>query len=133
MAILQSTVPQSLKTSAVLPLASPKLQDLHDLKAIHDFNWDELQKALNDRLIGREYFQNIFSTHQSLMPTTIHDLTPEGSFSVKGSRKGWYFTGDMRYAAYKKHIEDVKGVKTAVYRLKKRLMWHLYRIKIEEV
>lgn len=32
-----------------------------------------------------------------------------------------------------KHIEDVKGVKTAVYRLKKRLMWHLYRINIEEV
>ena len=33
----------------------------------------------------------------------------------------------------RKHIEDVKGVKTAVYRLKKRLMWHLYRINIEEV
>lgn len=87
MAILQSTVTQSLKTSAVLPLASPKLQDLHDLKAIHDFNWDELQKALNDRLIGREYFQNIFSTHQSLMPTTIHDLTPEGLLASKAVAK----------------------------------------------
>lgn len=30
------------------------------------------------------------------------------------------------------HVEDVKGVKTAVYKLKKRLMWHIYRIDIEE-
>lgn len=31
------------------------------------------------------------------------------------------------------HVEDVKGVRTAVYKLKKRLMWHIYRISIEEV
>lgn len=31
------------------------------------------------------------------------------------------------------HVEDVKGVRTAVYKLKKRLMWHIYRIDIEEI
>ena len=31
------------------------------------------------------------------------------------------------------HVEDVKGVRTAVYKRKKRLMWHIYRISIEEV
>ena len=30
------------------------------------------------------------------------------------------------------HVEDVKGVRTPVYKLKKRLMWHIYRIEIEE-
>lgn len=85
-----------------------RILDLATLKDLHDFNFDDLQKALNDRLIGREYFQTLFSTHQSLMPTTVHDFDPTGSFAVLGSRKGWYFTGDMRYAAYKKHIEDVQ-------------------------
>jgi hypothetical protein len=32
-----------------------------------------------------------------------------------------------------RHVEDVKGVKTDVYRLKKRLMWHLWGINVEEV
>lgn len=85
-----------------------RILDLATLKDLHDFNFDDLQKPLNDRLIGREYFQTLFSTHQSLMPTTVHDFDPTGSFAVLGSRKGWYFTGDMRYAAYKKHIEDVQ-------------------------
>ncbi len=31
------------------------------------------------------------------------------------------------------HVEDVKGVRTAVYRLKKRILWHLFKINIEEV
>lgn len=31
------------------------------------------------------------------------------------------------------HVEDVKGVRTAVYKLKKRLMWQVHRIAIEEI
>ena len=31
------------------------------------------------------------------------------------------------------HVEDVKGVKTAVYQLKKRLMYHVHGIIIDEV
>lgn len=33
----------------------------------------------------------------------------------------------------KLHVEDVKGVRTAVYKLKKRLMWQVHRIAIEEI
>ncbi|MDD7612005.1 MAG: DUF1064 domain-containing protein [Spirochaetales bacterium] len=32
-----------------------------------------------------------------------------------------------------RHVEDVKGVKTPVYKLKKRLMWEKYHIEVEEV
>ena len=39
-----------------------------------------------------------------------------------------YFDENM-----KRHVEDVKGVKTPVYNLKKRLMWHVHHILIEEV
>lgn len=31
------------------------------------------------------------------------------------------------------HVEDVKGMQTAVYKLKKRLLWHLFHIAVEEV
>ena len=32
-----------------------------------------------------------------------------------------------------RHVEDVKGVRTDVYKIKKRLMWHIHKINIEEV
>lgn len=31
------------------------------------------------------------------------------------------------------HVLDAKGVKTAVYQVKKKMLWHLKRIAIEEV
>lgn len=31
------------------------------------------------------------------------------------------------------HVEDSKGFRTKEYKLKKRLMWHLYGIEVEEV
>ena len=31
------------------------------------------------------------------------------------------------------HVEDSKGFRTKEYQLKKRLMWHYYGIKVEEV
>ena len=33
----------------------------------------------------------------------------------------------------RRHVQYFKGVRTAVYRLKKRLMWHVHGIAIEEV
>lgn len=47
---------------------------------------------------------------------------------------------DMKYIAdfvyldanNHRHIEDVKGVRTDVYKIKKRLMWHIHGIAIEE-
>lgn len=32
-----------------------------------------------------------------------------------------------------RHVEDVKGVRTDVYKIKKRLMWHIHKINVEEV
>lgn len=45
------------------------------------------------------------------------------------------YVADFTYfdAEGKRHVEDVKGVRTDVYRLKKRLMWHVHRIDVEEV
>ena len=31
------------------------------------------------------------------------------------------------------HVEDVKGFRTKEYMIKKRLMWYLYKIKVEEI
>jgi hypothetical protein len=39
-----------------------------------------------------------------------------------------YFDLDGKF-----HVLDAKGVKTAVYQVKKKLLWHTRRIQIEEV
>ena len=66
------------------------------------------------------------------------ELIPAEIGADKKKLRSIVYLADFVYLTEKngmlqKHIEDVKGVKTAVYRLKKRLMWHLYRINIEEV
>ena len=66
------------------------------------------------------------------------ELIPAEVGAEKKKLRSIIYLADFVYLTEKdgvsqKHIEDVKGVKTAVYRLKKRLMWHLYRISIEEV
>lgn len=66
------------------------------------------------------------------------ELIPAEVGANKKKLRSIVYLADFVYLTKKngmlqKHIEDVKGVKTAVYRLKKRLMWHLYRINIEEV
>lgn len=67
----------------------------------------------------------------------ISDLRihPPYSLEVKGVKLGKYLA-DFAYldaATQREIVEDVKGVKTAVYRLKKKLVWAIYRIKIVEV
>lgn len=66
------------------------------------------------------------------------ELIPAEVGADKKKLRSIVYLADFVYLTEKdgepqKHIEDVKGVKTAVYKLKKRLMWHLYRINIEEV
>ncbi len=44
------------------------------------------------------------------------------------------YVADFMYRdAGGRHVVDFKGVRTAVYKLKKRLMWHIHGINIEEV
>ena len=61
-------------------------------------------------------------------------LQPAYPLVVNGVRVGKY-VGDFAYTERdgRRVLEDVKGVKTAVYQLKKRLMAALYGIVITEV
>lgn len=63
------------------------------------------------------------------------ELQPHYPLVVNGQRVAVYI-GDFLYVdsrSKQKVLEDVKGVKTPVYRLKKKLMMALYGIDIVEV
>lgn len=60
-------------------------------------------------------------------------LQPRYPLVVFGTRVGTY-VGDFLYSGAKGAIlEDVKGIKTPVYRIKKKLVLALYGIEIMEV
>lgn len=61
------------------------------------------------------------------------ELQPEFSIEINGQHICKY-RADFRYKAEDKTvIEDAKGFKTVVYKLKKRMVEALYNIKIVEV
>ena len=63
------------------------------------------------------------------------ELQPRFDLTVNGHKCGFY-KADFRYkevATGLVVVEDVKGVKTAVYQLKKKLMKALHNISIREV
>jgi Protein of unknown function (DUF1064) len=67
----------------------------------------------------------------------IHDLElqPRYDLVVNGVKCGFY-RGDFRYvdvASCETVLEDVKGIRTPVYQLKKRLIKAIYNIDIVEV
>jgi hypothetical protein len=67
----------------------------------------------------------------------IYDLTlqPRFDLSVNGVKIGTY-VADFRYVDGETHeilVEDVKGVRTPVYRLKAKLVKALYGITVQEV
>lgn len=67
---------------------------------------------------------------------TITDLELQPKFDlVVGGVKVCRYVGDFAYTARdgRPVLEDVKGVKTAVYRLKAKLLWALHGIRITEV
>ncbi len=61
-------------------------------------------------------------------------LQPRWELVVNGERIGFY-KADFRYKDMEdvEHVIDVKGMKTAVYQLKKRLMYACWGIRITEV
>lgn len=73
----------------------------------------------------------------------IKSLSLQVPFVLLGKEKGLdgKTLREMKYIADfvyldkngKMHVEDVKGMKTDVYKIKKRLMWHIHGIAIEEV
>ena len=63
------------------------------------------------------------------------ELQPKYDVIVNGVKIG-FWKGDFRYWLVKEKqrvIEDVKGVKTPVYRLKKKLVEAIYGIEIVEI
>ena len=65
----------------------------------------------------------------------ISDLILQPKFPVEvcGKKICTYVADFLYYENGKKIIEDVKGVKTPVYRLKKKLVEAIYNITIKEV
>ncbi len=62
------------------------------------------------------------------------ELHPKYDLVVNGKKIGFY-KADFRYISQdgQTHVEDAKGVRTAVYALKKRMVEAIYSITIEEV
>lgn len=62
------------------------------------------------------------------------ELQPRYDLVVNGAKIGFY-KADFRYidADGLQHVEDAKGMRTAVYALKKRIVEALYHFTIEEV
>ena len=65
----------------------------------------------------------------------IEDLRiqPRFSLDVNGQRIGTYRADFSYYIGHKYFVEDVKGVKTEVYKLKKKLMKAIHDIEIMEI
>lgn len=72
----------------------------------------------------------------------IRQLRRQVSYELVPSERGpdgktlrpMRYVADFVYtdASGREHVEDVKGVRTEAYKLKKRLMWHILGIAIEE-
>lgn len=72
----------------------------------------------------------------------IHGLERQVPFQLVPSETGpdGKRLRPMRYVADfvwtdaegREHVEDVKGVRTEAYKIKKRLMWHILGIAVEE-
>jgi len=81
---------------------------------------------------GRRYQQLLLLGHAGQIANL--ELQPHFELRVDGQRIGRY-VADFAYDDVKtgaRVVEDVKGVKTPVYRLKKRLVEALYGIRIQE-
>lgn len=66
--------------------------------------WDDLQKALNDRLLGRESTQVITANYLSQIMTQTTNFLYQDAFSFPGNAVGWYFLGDRGDKHYQKHV-----------------------------
>lgn len=63
------------------------------------------------------------------------EIHPSWSFTIDGVKIGKYI-GDFAYydrRSGERIVEDVKGVRTAVYRLKKKLMLAIHGIEVVEI
>lgn len=64
-----------------------------------------------------------------------YELVPPRRENGKTKDRGVYYFADFVYTDNegKEIVEDVKGYRTEVYKIKKKLMWDRYEIDIKEV
>jgi len=96
---------------------------------------------------GREEAGGYDSKHEMLVATNLHALAACGKIRQLEEHPRFVlipadppftqtvYISDFSYRDLegKLHVLDAKGIKTQVYLLKKKLMWHVHRIMVEEV
>jgi Protein of unknown function (DUF1064) len=109
------------------PYKASKASKYHNQKTEHNgIQFDSRKEA--DR------YQDLILMERARLIQDI-ELQPRYNLVVNGHRLGFY-RADFRYkdvATSCVVVEDVKGVKTAVYNLKKKLVKALYGIEIIEI
>lgn len=69
---------------------------------------------------------------QDLQRQVHFELVPKQMHDGKAVRKAEYIADFVYFRDSVRVVEDTKGVKTEVYKLKKKLMFYMYGIWIEE-
>lgn len=99
------------------------------------------------RVAPKEERGKYASKHEMDVATNLHALAASGAiFELEEQVRFELIPADPPYSAavyvadftYRDaqsilHVLDAKGMKTPVYQLKKKMLWHLKKIQIEEV
>lgn len=109
-----------------------KQNKYHNIKTIYDdIKFDSIKES---QVYARLKTMENFGLIKDLELQVEYELMPKFELYGKTYRKTTYLA-DFRYFSNednKIHVIDVKGVKTDVYKLKKKMMAYIHKIEIEE-
>ena len=104
----------------------------HNIKTTYDGILFDSKKE--SQIFARLKTMERFGLIKDLELQVEYELMPKFELNGKTYRKTTY-RADFRYFSNednKIHVIDVKGVKTDVYKLKKKMMAYIHKIEIEE-
>ena len=105
----------------------------HNIKTTYDdITFDSKKES---QVYARLKTMERFGLIKDLKLQVEYELMPRFELNGKTYRKTTYIA-DFTYVSVeddKLHVIDVKGVKTDVYKLKKKLMAYIHKIEIEEL
>ena len=105
----------------------------HNKKVVYNgIKFDSI-KEKNYYMILRNYEKN--GRIKDLKTQVPFELIPKYKINNKSIRKTQYYA-DFTYVSTtdnKLHIVDTKGVRTQVYKIKKKMFEYKYKIEIEEI
>jgi len=110
-----------------------KTNKYHNIKTIYDGILFDSKKE--SQIFARLKLMEKVCLIKDLELQVEYELLPKFELNGKTYRKTTYIA-DFRYFSNednKIHIIDVKGVKTDIYKLKKKLMAYIHKIEIEEL